>query len=249
MIIEYVSHSIKGRRDSNQDSYTHLKLSDENYFFAVADGMGGTYGGEEASSLALQIAKDFVSRGSNSAPYNRFQLMEDLNNEIQYKIRLRKEEEEQFIDMGTTMVALSINAEGCVWSNVGDSRLYLFNNGSSDQLTEDDTYLQQMINESTGFNTEEYSSRYGHVLTKCLDGSDTKSTIYPSNEKPMDLIGEGYLLLCSDGLLTDKQDDNWLQELIFMDGSLDEKVNRLVESAYGQGSLDNITAILISYKN
>ena len=52
--VEYHGTSITGRRENNQDAFLAEKLSEQTFIFAVADGMGGTTGGEIASHIVLE---------------------------------------------------------------------------------------------------------------------------------------------------------------------------------------------------
>ena len=86
---------------------------------------------------------------------------------------------------------------------------------------------------------------FGHLLTRTINGEKYEPDIYPSSATFSDLVeGEGFLL-CSDGLLLDKsQDENdRFLKCLNESESLEIFVENLISSTYDLGSTDNITCI------
>ena len=60
MIKAYAKSDIGKVREINQDSYYISDSLDEVQLYMLADGMGGCQGGEIASKLAIQSAKNYI---------------------------------------------------------------------------------------------------------------------------------------------------------------------------------------------
>ena len=54
--------SVQGLRDNNEDGCLSVRLDNNSYFLAVADGMGGEAGGEVASKTVLSSVSDFLKK-------------------------------------------------------------------------------------------------------------------------------------------------------------------------------------------
>ena len=73
--LTYFAESFIGRRKNNQDACTVIDLGNECYLLAVADGMGGTVGGQIASNLVLDYCRESLENEFKSEikpEYNLF---------------------------------------------------------------------------------------------------------------------------------------------------------------------------------
>ena len=144
--------------------------------------------------------------------------------------------------MGTTMVALRINDNRFELGWVGDSRAYLWN-GQLRQLSSDHSYVQELIDQ--GAITPEQARNHPHrnVVTQALGVTD------PDSLKVETISGElrpGFqILLCSDGL-TEEVDDQQIANLLAQtELSAQECVDHLVSTALDGGGSDNVTVVLL----
>jgi serine/threonine protein phosphatase PrpC len=143
--------SVVRRRRSREVLLTNLpdgvvpkSLHDDVYAMAVADGIGGAAFGELASMLALQAGWDLTTHAFKW----HFQVNETEADEVEELLKVygqlihRKLQDEAAHDprlagMGTTITgALSIGTDAFI-AHVGDSRAYLFRDGSLERLTRD----------------------------------------------------------------------------------------------------------------
>lgn len=249
--LECYSISFQGRRSNNEDSCLILNLGGENYFLAVADGMGGAAGGEIASRLVIDSAKEYLQYAFTTRVYPEdmkevvqriFELSQKaINDEVKAKPELS--------GMGSTLTCVLILDDEFVIGNLGDSRVYLLKKNTLQLMTEDHTYIQEAQKELGGNLDPNIAGRYSNYLIRSIDGGDDKPDIFPK-EKPFEKLSEGEaFLLCSDGLITDKIKDNHgnFKDYILGTNSLKDAIGELISLAYTEGSKDNITVVLAQY--
>ena len=138
--LNYVAASDKGLvRGNNEDSAyagPHLLL--------LADGMGGHAAGEVASQLMVSHM-EHLDRDPEDADMLALlgAAADDANATIERSVAQHPEQE----GMGTTLTALMFNGAEFGLIHVGDSRGYLLRDGQLRQITEDDTFVQSLVNE------------------------------------------------------------------------------------------------------
>lgn len=227
----WATASHKGRlRDNNEDTVfpDSSGESDGGAVLIVADGMGGHVAGEVASRLAVNTAasteKDAVARvkAANKA------------------IREEVAREPGLEGMGTTMTLVSLEEGGSArLAHVGDSRAYLLRSGELRQLTEDHTVAAEYVAQGQISPDDAAAHPQRHMLTRTLGLTPGIQV----DEVSIDLESGDRLLLCSDGL-TEMIPDGRIAEILG-EGSPDEAVWELVESANEEGGVDNITVIVV----
>ena len=94
--------------------------------YLVADGMGGHKAGGFASKYAVETIVEVVN---SSKDEDVFSVLYQAVVEANYRIRRKAAEDENMAGMGTTLVAATVMNGVLRVANVGDSRLYLVNNG------------------------------------------------------------------------------------------------------------------------
>lgn len=218
------------RRELNEDTYYG---DGELGLWLVADGMGGHACGEVASALAREAIVREVSAGTALAQAVRL-----ADEEIIKASRRRNDT----LPMGTTVVAARIRAAHFELAWVGDSRAYLWNDGVLAQLSQDHSYVQEMV--ARGNLTAEQARAHPHrsVVTQALGVTD------PAHLNVATMAGELHpgmrLLLCSDGL-TEEVTDAQIARTLGEDCSAQECVDQLVAAALDGGGSDNITVIVV----
>jgi len=150
-----------------------------------------------------------------------------------------------------TIAAAEVDGDLIVWGNIGDSRVYwMADTGDSLQLSVDDSMAQLRM--AAGMSREEAESGPGsHAITRWLglDAPDVEPT-FGHLQRP----GNGWLLVCSDGLWNYASDPEDL-ELVFARILLDNPAAKdptllardLVRWANAQGGKDNITVALARF--
>ena len=106
---------IKRRQEPNEDTLSITRgvipaISSKPFaLFMVADGMGGQARGQEASRLSVQLLAEYVYSTLHSQQVTSETLLPLLKEGVQFANRvLHQRNQEQSIDMGTTMTATSV---------------------------------------------------------------------------------------------------------------------------------------------
>ncbi len=226
-------------REQNEDSFG---VDSPPGLFVVADGMGGHAAGEIASSLAVRCATEGVALLDAEAP--RDEARERLHTAVADANRCILIEGQAHPDragMGTTTTALLLSPNGWwVIAHVGDSRAYMVRDGEVRQITEDHTYVQELVNQGRISDEEARVHPRSSLLTRALG---------TTAQVPVDtFVGElregDRFVLASDGLMSMVPEDE-LRAMIVHDGEPDALAGRLVAAANEAGGHDNITTIVV----
>lgn len=203
-------------REGNEDRYL-VREERGVTLLAVADGVGGSSGGEIAADAALvELGLRFFAAPPDRATSDALaEAMRDANAAV-----LRAARDTGHRDAATTIVAAALRGEGAVIANLGDSRAYLIRDGVSRQLTED------------------HSGEMQHAITRFAgDVRGIQPDIFVESLRPDDR-----LLLCSDGLTRHVT----REEIAKVASGQDVRTaaNALVDLANARGGQDNITVLL-----
>jgi len=237
-------------RTENEDSFGFFP---DQYFYVIADGMGGHVGGKIASALAIETMRDSVQRtqtedltpvrdqdGRLSMGGSRLLLaVQEANTAI-----LERSLQDPLLEgMGTTVVAFLFDERDDVISicHVGDSRMYRVHQGSIEQLTEDHSFVQELFRKGKIGRQEMQVSPHRHVLTQAVGISPV---IRPGLCRIPPHPGDAFLL-CSDGLHGALEEQEMLQVLVQEGADLEQRCETLVRFANERGGRDNCTVMLL----
>jgi len=207
----------------------------------LSDGMGGYGGGEVASRIAVETMLR-VYRGSDlSAGF--LVVLEKGVLEAHQAIASEAAQDERIAWMGCTIVAAILTQDEIFLANVGDSRAYLINRDSVEQISHDHSLVADQLR--AGLITEEEAKNHPkkNILSLSLTGRREKAPPFLSTVKwkPGDS-----LLLCSDGLwgpVSETQIQSIVLELDYQ-----RATEKLVTLANTRGGPDNISVILAQHK-
>jgi len=222
-------------RQGNEDSgFVSQQL------IAVADGMGGHAAGEVASRIAVEVlqalAPTLVSTDLDEDSVEDL-LMHSLHS-IDSEISAVTDEEIEKRGMGTTLTALLIRGKYISLLHVGDSRCYRLRGNTLEQLSNDHTVIQELLDQGAISVAEAAEHPQRSMLTQALRGDGDVTPVLQMYEVKK---GDRYLL-CSDGLsgvLTDKEIKIGLKKT-----DKDEAVKFLVDATYVNGAPDNVTVLI-----
>ena len=207
---------------------------------AVADGMGGHAAGEVASRIAVQVlhrltptltATDIDEDSVSDL------LMHSLHS-IDEEIASVAEEEIEKRGMGTTLTALLFRDNHIALLHVGDSRCYRLRGSALEQLSNDHTVIQELLDQGAISEAEAAEHPQRSMLTQALRGDGDVTPVLQVYEVKK---GDRFLL-CSDGLsgvLTEKEIKIGLKK-----SDKDEAVKFLVDATYVNGAPDNVTVLI-----
>jgi PPM family protein phosphatase len=131
--------------------------------FAVADGMGGHAAGEVASQLTADHLADLGQAG-NPTGERLVGAIRAANSAI-----FRKSIADPMLrGMGTTVCALSLVDNRLAIANVGDSRVYTVRNGQFSQVSQDHSYVAELVDagEITWAQARSHPNR--NIVTRAL---------------------------------------------------------------------------------
>jgi serine/threonine protein phosphatase PrpC len=207
---------------------------------AVADGMGGHAAGEVASRIAVEVLQSLVPALVSVEVDNDSVadlLMHSLHS-IDSEISLVTDEDIEKRGMGTTLTSLLIRDKYISLLHVGDSRCYRLRGNTLEQLSNDHTVIQELLDQGAISQAEAAEHPQRSMLTQALRGDCDVTPVLQMYEIKK---GDRYLL-CSDGLsgvLTEKEIKIGLKK-----SDKDEAVKFLVDATYVNGAPDNVTVLI-----
>lgn len=248
-VIESCAITDPGGRTENQDRL----LADKSLgLFAVADGMGGHRAGSFAAELAISTLRYYVesstsgANGSGAWPFGYLPDVSEQGNRLSTGIRLAHRSvlregasSPEYAGMGTTMAALLLHEGTSTVANVGDSRVYLFRDGTLTQLSHDDTLTDSDL--GSLITNEEFRQQMKNVLIQAI-GVQEDLDVHVCERR----IGAGdMLLLCSDGL-HGPLGDELICEVLRRGASVDKLGEDLLKAAIEHGASDNVSVVLLA---
>jgi serine/threonine protein phosphatase PrpC len=217
----------------------------------VADGVGGSAAGREASQLAAETIMRYVTSTLRSYPAMGSQQDEEFLNalrraalEADAAVRTAAAERAQATGrLSSKSMATTLTLALAVWPwlyvvHVGDSRCYFFWNGELQQVTRDQTMAQDLVDQGALPADRAAQSPFSHVLASSIGGPETTPDVLR-----IDITKRGcVILLCTDGLTKHVPDAEIATHLSAMQ-SAEQVCHRLLDLALERGGSDNITVL------
>lgn len=220
-------------RKMNEDRYLIRNLS-LGHLLAVADGMGGHNAGDVASSMAIELLKEY--------PFEDLSIheVEGAIAQANHIIYEKSLEDSEYNGMGTTLTISLLKEERILLGHVGDSRAYLMGENGLKRLTTDHSLVNELVKTNEITEAESVNHPLRHVLSQAL-GTEREIAV---DSKELELLKSTTLLLCTDGLTNHVKDEE-LQEILSHQEP-QKAADLLVERANELGGQDNITVIVCS---
>lgn len=211
----------------------------------VADGVGSSRGGERAARVAIEALVDEVSRSFHYAQYAEASHPEVFSRMLQdaalacHTSLLKQAEQEPDRGRFATTLTLFLG----LWPHayllqVGDSRCYIFQEDELTQITRDQTWAQELIDEGALSQTKAQGSQWADVLSSAIGGTEAAPVVTR-------IVRDwgAVILLCSDGLTKHVPDDRIAERIRAMTSSR-ALCEDLVRDALDGGGTDNITVVV-----
>jgi serine/threonine protein phosphatase PrpC len=225
------------RRENNEDRY---HCDPERGLFMVIDGVGGQAAGERAAEAALRQIRARLERETGAPEQQLREAITLANNEV---FRLAQSQPD-WTGMACVLTVAMVRNSRLVAGHVGDTRLYVFRDGSVQKVTHDHSPIgEREDNGEIGEREAMEHPRRNEVYRDV--GYEPHS---PTDERFIEVVDvpfddESALLLCSDGL-SDLVASAAVARIVYDNADDPERVvNRLVEAANSQGGKDNVTAV------
>ena len=232
------------RRPTNEDS---LRACEDLNFFMLADGVGGNRSGEIASQSALDALEKFVRHnppewlGSRDEVFRYFRAAVNYVNQFIIKLSGAKP---QYGGMATTLTFVYVRGDEMFVANVGDSRVYLAHGDLIQQITDDHTYVNDLVKMGAITKDEAHLHARKNVITRAIGAN--------ANNEPdcfsVPVETGDRILLCSDGLYDEVDDDTILAVLNRYD-DMQVCAEDLVYMANENGGNDNISVICVDLED
>ena len=249
-LIASLTKALEIRQSSLPQARTQFG-NDQGQIFLVADGVGGSAAGEEASALAVKSIEEFLI---NTLKW--FFELKGLDEEsvvAEFQDALRRADARIFGEvaqhhelegMGTTLTLAYSLGSNLFVANAGDSRCYLFRHGELTQLTCDHTLAEDMARHGFIRHSEKHLLVGGNAITNAIGGPTPGvwAEVHKATLEPGDV-----LLLATDGLTSYVPDERIAATLAT---EPDPKIacERLVAQSLEQGGRDNVTVIVAHYE-
>lgn len=220
------------RRVANEDSFIARSP-----MFAVADGMGGHTSGDLASAAVVQRLSEVVT--TDFLPMRSIErALEAATDDITVIAGA------SILGVGTTVTgaALTLEDERPYFAifNIGDSRVYAFEQNELAQVTVDHSVVQELVDAGALTRDEADHHPDSNVITRAV-GFNAR----PIADFWMLPLTPGLrLLLCSDGLTKEVSDER-LRLHLAANLSASETADALIDAALASGGRDNITVIVV----
>ena len=231
-------------RKNNEDSFIAEEMgSNATVLAAVIDGVGGYVGGE----VAAAIAKEEFSKEFSGAPSEIIADMTAAFKRANQVIMKRKSSGEGPAEMAcvATLVVADSSSNQFYYAHVGDTRLYLYRDGSLVKISKDHSFVGYLEDTNRLDERTAMSHPKRNEINKAIGFSElmeTDESYIETGQSPF-LPGD-LLLMCSDGL-TDMVNREEIIGLLSKVDTLKIKAANLVKLANENGGLDNITVVLV----
>jgi protein phosphatase len=211
----------------------------------VADGVGGSAKGEEASRQALERVTRYLTQSiqcyytADAADDSGFAAsLTDAAMQVHADIIRDSEQDPERRGMATTL-SLWLGVWPCIYLlQVGDSRCYLLRDGVLRQISRDQTMAAELIELGVLKPADAPNSRWASMLSSSIGGSQTAPQVTRYDHRWGDVH-----LLCSDGLTRHVPDERIKERLEAMSSSR-EACEALLQDALDAGGSDNVSIIV-----
>lgn len=232
-----------GGRTANQDA---LLISRRDRLFVIADGAGGHNAGEVASGMVVEGIAKRLKEKPIPVPDGQFgmqgyfvELIQEMNEQVFEKSVSSPE----CYKMATTVVLVYIDeSDGLSYVfHVGDSRAYLIRDGEIMQITEDHTYVNELLKRGQVSKEEALEHPRRHMITRAIGGQATvKVDVHQIRYSTDDIF-----VLCTDGLSNEVADEEIRQIVTAAADDMQLAAIQLIKAANDRQCTDNITAICV----
>ncbi|MGL4363185.1 MAG: Stp1/IreP family PP2C-type Ser/Thr phosphatase [Cellulosilyticaceae bacterium] len=215
--------------------------------YIVADGMGGHKGGQVASQLAIDAFCAYIEQHKRVKITTEEELFTLLKRGIihaNHVIFTKSQDNMEWKGMGTTMTLCTVYKKTAYIAHVGDSRMYVINSETIQQITKDHSLVQEMHDKGIISKNDMKKHPHRHVITRAVGTYEPLKV--DTLKKSLEDVD--YILLCSDGLTSMVQDEI-IHKIVYKEKEpIDKVIEELFQCANDEGGVDNIAIIIAKQK-
>lgn len=237
--------SDRGLKHHRNEDFLALATVDQTAILVVCDGVSSSQDSNQAAQIAAatvcqQLVSALPTQPPNLALSGAIAIAQQAVSQLAGPTRADHD------PPSTTLVAAVVQAQTATIAWLGDSRAYWIAPTQSQQLTHDDSWVNQTVAAGKMSEAAALHSPNAHAITRWLGadaGDDCQPTIVTFT-----LPSAGYLLLCTDGLWNYTPTAQSLADLIqpSLNHNVSQIAQSLVDYALQRGGRDNITVALLA---
>jgi protein phosphatase len=226
----------------------HITLRGERVatIMLVADGVGGSVDGSEASRLATIAVTEYFASAMRcyhtvgSASEHEFtEALREAAIDAHRRVRAQADAQFDGRSMASTLSVAIVVWPWLYVVQVGDSRCYTWRDGVLQQVTRDQTIAQELIDRGALSAERAQNSPLHHVLSSAIGAEEALPVI-----SRVDIGQRGMVtLVCSDGL-TKHVSDEEIGAAIARMTSAEQLCRELVDLVLERGGSDNVTIVV-----
>ena len=226
-------------RTKNEDS---ILVHDGENVWAVADGMGGHHAGDFASQT---ITSNIALFRQHSSLDDSILLLEENILNSNAIIRKRSSKLGRSATIGSTVVCVYVwqNLLFALWA--GDSRLYRYRDGRLVRLTEDHSYVEELVRMGKIAASEAEEHPAANVVLRAVGIDDHLCIDFEYFELQQDDI----YIVCTDGLYKDLEEHRIPPIIDANLENMDELANALLQASLAAGGTDNTSIICMKVRS
>lgn len=212
----------------------------------VADGVGGSAAGNRASRIATEAVTRYVASSLRcyhdvdaTMGVNFEEALRSAALEAHETVRHEAQEVPDESGMATTLSLAIVVWPWLYVVQVGDSRCYLCEGGALRQLTRDQTFAQDLVEQGVFTAQDAKSSPLNNVLSSAIGASEALPEITRVDVRDRSCV----ICVCTDGLTKHVSDAEIERHLATME-SAEQVARALLQLALDRGGTDNITLVV-----
>lgn len=229
-------------RETNDDL---VFAGDDCRLYVALDGVGGHAGGAEASRIVLNELRSHVETmcesASGRADKDLMAAVAKALSDATKEMLLLADRKPAFEKMGTVFALAYIVDDTLLYTHVGDSRVYLIRNGQAQQLTNDETYVQLMVDVGVIQPDDIQDHPMRNIVLNAVgtQPADRNPIVHRKVLLPGDSV-----LLTTDGV-SDELSGDVLAQIVAKHPEPKAAAARIVELAIQSGSRDNASCVAV----
>ena len=225
----------------------HLLIGPQRFasLMIVADGVGGSAKGADASRLALEAVTQYVAHSSRCYYAASAQSDEEFTQALQEAAVLCHAQllrqgvgDPEYRGMATTLTLYLGAWPRAYLLQVGDSRCYMLRQGELTQMSRDQTMAEDLVDLGVLTRADASKTRLAHTLSSSIGGRSPAPVV-----TALAIEWGTTVMLCSDGLTKHVSDERIRERLRSMTSAKQACEDLLAEALDGGGT-DNITMIV-----